>query len=171
MPRRPRNQKRTLLPDPIYNNISVHMLINRILKSGKKTVAYQIVYKSFKEIEALTGKSPVGVFETALDNVTPKVKIKPRRRGGAIQLVPRLLRPTDQPKVTAFKWILEACEKRAGQEMVTKLKNEIIDAYKNQGFAIRKKEEFHKLAVNNAMYARKPQNIINAINPETQASV
>jgi small subunit ribosomal protein S7 len=168
MPRRPKNKKRTLLPDPIYNNVSVHMLINRVLKSGKKTVAYRIVYNAFKEIEAITGKNPVGVFETALDNVSPKVKIKPRRRGGAIQLVPRLLRPTDQPKVAAFKWILEACEKRAGQEMVTKLKNEIIDAYKKQGFATRKKEEFHKLAVGNAMYARKPQNIINAINQETQ---
>lgn len=168
MPRRPKNEKRTLLPDPIYNNISVHMLINRVLKSGKKSVAYRIVYEAFKEIEASTGKNPVGVFETALDNVTPKVKVKPRRRGGAIQLVPRLLRPTDQPKVAAFRWILEACGKRSGQGMVSKLKNELIDAYKNQGLATRKREEYHKLAVTNAMYARKPQNIINAINQATE---
>jgi small subunit ribosomal protein S7 len=167
MPRCSRVKKRTLLPDPIHKNVSVHIIINRLLKSGKKTIALSIVYDAFQEIEYTTGKNPIEILETAVDNVTPKVKINSRRRGGAIQLVPRLVRPTDYPKVSAFKWILEACEKRVGQKMHNKLKNEIIDAYKKQGLAIKKKDEFHKLALSNAMYARKPQNIINAISQVT----
>ena len=92
MPRHPLKNKRTLLPDPIYNSVSVHMLINRVLKSGKKSLAYRIVYNSLKEIGEAVGQNPVEVFETALDNVSPRVEIKPRRRAGAIQLVPRVLR-------------------------------------------------------------------------------
>ena len=164
MPRRPLSKKRTLLPDPIYNSVSVHMLINRVLKSGKKSVAYRIVYNALKEIGDTTGKSPVEIFETPLNNVTPRVEVKPRRRAGSIQMVPRVLRTSDRSKAGALRWILEGCHKRSGQPMVNRLKNEIIEAYKKTGYAIRKKEELHKLAVNNAMYARKPQTVINAVN-------
>jgi small subunit ribosomal protein S7 len=166
MPRRA-YKKRTLLPDPIYNSVSVHMLINRVLKSGKKSVAYRIVYNCLKELGDNTGKNPVEVFEKALDNITPRVEIQPRRRGGAIQLVPRVLRVGDRSKANALRWILEACDKRSGQPMANKLKNEIIEAYKKTGYGIRKKDELHKLALNNAMYARKPQIILNAINQVT----
>nr|ALO20997.1 ribosomal protein S7 [Microglena monadina] len=164
MPRSYRVKKRTLLPDPVYNNVLVHAIINRILKSGKKTLAYKIVYDGFKNIEYTTGKNPIEIFETAIDNLTPKVMLKPRRRSGAMQLVPRLVRPTDHPKVLVLKWIIDAAHKRLGEKMVNKLKNEIIDAYKKQGAALKKKDEYHKIAITNAMYARKPQNIINAIN-------
>ena len=163
MPRRPLNKKRILLPDPIYNSVSVHMLINRVLKSGKKSVAYRIFYNALKEIGEATGKNPVEFFEKALDNVTPRVEVKPRRRAGAIQLVPRVLRAGDRSKATALRWVLEGCHKRSGQPMLNRVKNEIIDAYKKTGYAIRKKDELHKIAVNNAMYARKPQTVINAV--------
>lgn len=164
MPRRPLKKKRTLLPDPIYNSISVHMLINRVLKSGKKSIAYRIVYNALKEIGDNLGKNPVEIFEQALDNATPRVEVKPRRRAGAVQLVPRVLRAGDRSKASSLRWILEACNKRSGQPMVNKLKNEIIEAYKKTGYAIRKKDELHKVAINNAMYARKPQTVINAVN-------
>lgn len=167
MPRRPLTKKRTLLPDPIYNNLSVHMLINRVLKSGKKSVAYRIVYNALKEVGDSTGKNPVEVFETALDNVSPRVEVKPKRRAGAVQLVPRVLRTGEGTKASALRWILEACDKRSGQPMVNKLKNEILEAYKKTGYAIRKKDELHKVAVANAMYARKPQMVINAVNQIT----
>lgn len=163
MPRRPLNKKRILLPDPVYGSISIHMLINRVLKSGKKSVAYRIVYNALKEIGENTGKNPVEVFEKALDNVTPRVEVKPRRRAGAIQLVPRVLRAGDQSRATALRWVLEGCHKRSGQPMLTRLKNEILEAFKKTGYAIRKKDELHKIAVNNAMYARKPQVVINAV--------
>ena len=167
MPRRPLSKKRTLLPDPIYNSVSVHMLINRVLKSGKKSVAYRIVYNALKEIGDTTGKSPVEIFETALNNVTPRVEVKPRRRAGSIQMVPRVLRTSDRSKAGALRWILEGCHKRSGQPMVNRLKNEIIEAYKKTGYAIRKKDELHKVAIANAMYAKKPQSVINAINQIT----
>ena len=147
MPRRPLNKKRTLLPDPIYSSVSVHMLINRVLKSGKKSVAFRIVYNSLKEIGETTGKNPVEIFEKALYNITPRVEVKPRRRAGAIQLVPRVLRAGDSTKATALRWILEGCHKRAGQPMVNRLKNEIIEAYKKTGYAMKKRDELHKLAV------------------------
>lgn len=164
MPRRPLNKKRILLPDPIYNSVSVHMLINRVLKKGKKSVAYRIVYNALKEIGDTSGKNPVEIFEKALDNITPRVEVKPRRRAGAIQLVPRVLRTGDRSKATALRWILEGCYKRSGQSMVNRLKNEILEAYKKTGYAIRKKDELHKIAINNAMYTRKPQTVINAVN-------
>jgi small subunit ribosomal protein S7 len=167
MPRRPLNKKRILLADPIYGSVSVHMLINRVLKSGKKSVAYRIVYNALKDIGESTGKNPVEVFEKALDNVTPRVEVKPRRRAGAIQLVPRVLRAGDRSKATALRWVLEGCHKRSGQPMLNRLKNEILEAYKKTGYAIRKKDELHKIAVNNAMYARKPQTVINAVNQIT----
>lgn len=168
MPRRPINKKRTLLPDPVYNSISIHMLVNRVLKSGKKSVAYRIVYNALKEIGDVTMKNPVEVFEKALENITPRVEVKPRRRAGAIQMVPRVLRlganTSNRAKANTLRWIMEGCDKRSGQPMVTKLKSEILDAYKKTGYAIRKKEELHKIAIANAMYAKKPQVIINAIN-------
>jgi small subunit ribosomal protein S7 len=167
MPRRPLTKKRTLLPDPIYQNISVHMLINRVLKSGKKSVAFRIVYNALKEVGDTIGKNPVEIFEKALENASPLVEVKPRRRAGAVQLVPQVLRAGDRSRAVALRWILEGCKKRSGQPMINKLKTEILDAYKKTGYALRKKEELHKLAINNAMYARKPQIIINAVSQLT----
>ena len=163
MPRHPLKKKRTLLPDPIYNSVSVHMLINRVLKKGKKTLAYRIVYDSFIDIGKTLGQNPVEVFEIALDNITPRVEIKPKRRGGSIQLIPRLLRRGDRSKATALRWIIESCTKRSGQTMQNRLKTEVLEAYKKTGYAHRKKEELHKLALNNAMYSKKPHLILNAI--------
>ena len=76
MPRRPINKKRTLLPDPVYNSVSIHMLVNRVLKSGKKSVAYRIVYNALKEIGDVTKKNPVEVFEKALDKVPPSLTVQ-----------------------------------------------------------------------------------------------
>lgn len=140
------------------------MLVNRILKKGKKAVAYRIVYNALKEIGDVTKKNPIEIFDIALANITPRVEVKPRRRAGAIQMVPRILRLGDRAKANSLRWIMEACEKRSGQPMVNKLKSEILDAYKKTGYAIKKKEELHKIAISNAMYAKKPQVIINKIN-------
>lgn len=167
MPRRPLTKKRKLLADPFYNSIALHMLINRVLQSGKKSVSYKILYTAFKEIGDSTGKNPIEVFDQALENATPHVEVKPRRRSGAIQLVPRVLKVCDRSKASALRWILEGCKKRAGQRMVDKVKIEIVEAYKKTGYAIRKRDELHKVAISNAMYARKPQAVINAVNQAT----
>jgi len=164
MPRRPIKQKRVLLPDPVYNSISVHMLVNRVMKSGKKSLAYKIVYTTLKEIGETTQKNPVEVFDLALENVMPKVEVKPRRRAGSVQMVPKVLHSVERGQANALRWILESCEKKSSKGMVSKLKSEILDAYEQKGNAIKKKEELHKIAANNAMYSNRPQLILNVLN-------
>ncbi len=163
MPRRPLKKKRVLLPDPIYNSISVHMLVNRVMKSGKKSVAYRIVYNALRNIGEVTQKNPVEVFEIALENVMPKVDVKPRRRAGSVQLVPRVLRSTERGKATALRWMLDACEKKSNKTMILRLQTEILDAFEKKGNALKKREELHKIAANNAMYAKRPQTVLNAV--------
>lgn len=167
MPRRPLKKKRTLLPDPVYNSISVHMLVNRVMKSGKKSIAYKIVYSALRNIGDVTGQNPVEVFDTALENIMPKVEVKPRRRGGAVQLIPQVLRSTERGKATALRWMLGACEKKSNKSMITRLQTEILDAFEKKGNALKKREELHKMAVSNAMYARRPQTILNAVSQLT----
>jgi len=167
MPRRPLRKARVLAPDAIYNSTSVHMLVNRVMKSGKKSIAFRIVYTALREIGEVIQKNPVEVFEKALENITPRVEVKPRRRAGTIQLVPRVLRESDRGRATALRWLLEACDKRGGQSMMSKLKLEILEAYKKTGVAIRKRDELHKIAVNNAMYAKRPQTVLNAVSEVT----
>nr|YP_003795487.1 ribosomal protein S7 [Floydiella terrestris]ACZ58460.1 ribosomal protein S7 [Floydiella terrestris] len=156
-------QKRVLLPDPVYNSLSVQMLVNRVLKSGKKSVAYRIVYSVLKKLSESTNENPVFVWEKALSNVQPRVEIKPRRRGGAIQQVPYVVHSVDRAQATAIRWVLLACQKRSGKDMITKLLSEILEASKKSGAAFRKKEELHKTALANQMNARKPEKIVKAI--------
>jgi len=163
MPRRPLKKKRVLLPDPIYNSISVNMLVNRVMKKGKKSLAYKIVYNTLKNIGETTQKNPVEVFEMALENVMPTVEVQPKRRAGAVQMVPMILRSVERGQVNALRWILEACEKKSAKSMVQKLQTEILDAYEKKGNAMKKREELHKLAANNAMYSNRPQIILNAV--------
>ena len=103
------------------------------------------------------------IFEIALENVMPKVEVQPRRRAGSVQMVPSILRSIERGQATALRWILESCEKKSAKSMVVKLQTEILDAYEKKGNAIKKKEELHKLAVNNAMYSKRPQIILNAV--------
>ena len=163
MPRRPLKKKRVLLPDPIYNSISVNMLVNRVMKKGKKSLAYKIVYNTLKNIGETTQKNPVEVFEMALENVMPTVEVQPKRRAGAVQMVPTILRSVERGQSNALRWILEACEKKSAKSMVQKLQTEILDAYEKKGNAMKKREELHKLAANNAMYSNRPQVILNAV--------
>lgn len=163
MPRRPIKKKRSLLPDPVYNSLSVHMLVNRVMNSGKKALAYKIVYNTLREIGDATQKNPVEVFEMALENVMPKVEVKPRRRAGSVQMVPKVLRSPEKGKASALRWVLDSCQKKSSKSMVARLKIEILDAYEKKGNALKKKEELHKIAASNAMYAKRPQTILNAV--------
>jgi small subunit ribosomal protein S7 len=163
MPRHPIQKKRTVFPDPIYNSLTVHMLVNRVMKNGKKSLAYKIVYNTLKNIGLSTEKNPVEVFEIALENVMPKVEVQSRRRAGSVQMVPSLLSSVDRGQATALRWILDSCEKKSAKSMVVKLQTEILDAYEKKGNAMKKKEELHKLAVSNAMYSKRPQIILNAV--------
>nr|AYQ94956.1 ribosomal protein S7 [Oedogonium angustistomum] len=165
-------KKRILLPDPIYNSISVHMLVNRVLKNGKKSLAYKIVYSVLRKISDNTNQNPLEIWEKALNNVKPRVEVKPRRRAGSIQQVPAPLHSRERAYAIAIRWILAACRKRSGKNTITKLVSEISEAAAKGGMAFRKKEELHKIALTNQMNSRNPEIIVQAIigQPDNQDS-
>jgi small subunit ribosomal protein S7 len=152
MSRRSTSEKRTGKPDPIYRNRLVNMLVNRILKHGKKSLAYKILYKAMKNIKQKTKKNPLSVLRQAIRRVTPNVTVKARRVGGSTYQVPTEIKST-QGKALAIRWLLKSSRKRPGRNMAFKLSYELIDAAKDNGDAIRKKEETHRMAEANRAFA------------------
>ena len=145
-------EKKIAKPDPIYRNRLVNMLVNRILKNGKKSLAYQIFYKAIENIKRKTKKNPLFVLRQAISKVTPNVTVKARRIGGSTYQIPLEIRSI-QGKGLAIRWLLSASRKRSGQDMAIKLSYELIDAAKDNGIAIRKREETHKMAEANRAFA------------------
>ena len=145
-------EKKIAKPDPIYRNRLVNMLVNRILKNGKKSLAYQIFYKAIENIKRKTKKNPLFVLRQAISKVTPNVTVKARRIGGSTYQIPLEIRSI-QGKALAIRWLLSASRKRSGQDMAIKLSYELIDAAKDNGIAIRKREETHKMAEANRAFA------------------
>jgi small subunit ribosomal protein S7 len=152
MSRRNRAQRILAQPDPIYNSRLVTLLISRILKSGKKSLAQRIVYKSLEIISDKTEENPVLILEKAVKNVTPQVEVKARRVGGSTYQVPIEIRAYRGTNVS-LKWITEFSRDRAGKTMSFKLANEIMDAAKEAGNSIRRKEQTHKMAEANKAFA------------------
>lgn len=144
--------KKTAKSDPIYHNRLVNMLVNRILKHGKKSLAYRILYRAMRKIQRKTKKNPLVVLRQAIRGVTPKVTVKARRKSGSTYQVPIKIRST-KAKILAIRWLLGASRKRPGRNMDLKLSYELINAAKKQGHAIRKKEETHKMAEANRAFA------------------
>nr|YP_009727726.1 ribosomal protein S7 [Dacrydium elatum]QHX99759.1 ribosomal protein S7 [Dacrydium elatum] len=128
------------------------MLVNRILKHGKKSLAYRILYRAMRKIQQKTEKNPLVVLRQAIRGVTPKVTVKARRKSGSTYQVPIKIRST-KAKVLAIRWLLGASRKRPGRNMDLKLSYELINAAKKQGSAIRKKEETHRMAEANRAFA------------------
>lgn len=130
------------------------MLVNRILKHGKKSLAYQILYRAMKQIQQKTEKNPLSVLRKAVRKVTPQIVVKTRRARGSTRRVPVEIR-SKQGKVLAIRWLLEASRKRSGQNMAFKLSSELMDAAKKKakGGAIRKKEETLSMAKANRTLA------------------
>lgn len=153
MSRRRTAKKRLLTPDPVYDSRLVHMFVNRIMKSGKKSLAYKICYEAMTDILESTKQDPVLILEQAIRNATPVVELKARRVGGATYQVPIEVQP-ERGSALAIQWILNAARSRSGRDMVSKLKGEILDAAKNIGGAIRKRDEVHKMAEANKAFAK-----------------
>ena len=151
MSRRKKAKKRVILQDPIYNSILVSMLINKILVEGKKTIAQRIMYEAMKNINQSTNQDPLEVLKKAIVNVTPKIEIKARRVRGATYQVPREIKP-ERGNSLALKFIIKSARNRPGKNMISKLGNEIIDAYNNIGNSVKKKEEIHKMAEANKAF-------------------
>lgn len=152
MPRRNQPPKRKVIPDMKYNSINVTMFINRMMKSGKKSVATGVMYDAFDLIEERTKRNPLEVFEQALRNATPAIEVKPRRVGGSTYQVPVEVE-LERGRSLAMRWILGAARTRAGRGMASKLAGELMDAASNQGNAIKKRDETHRMADANKAFA------------------
>ena len=152
MSRRSKAKRILAEPDPIYSSRLVTLLISRILQSGKKSLAQKIVYNALELISSKTEENPVLVLEKAVKNVTPQVEVKARRVGGSTYQVPIEIRAYRGTNVS-LKWITEFARTRSGKSMSLKLSNEIMDAAKETGNSIRRKEQTHKMADANKAFA------------------
>ena len=152
MPRRYRPEKRAVEPDLRYNNEHVSMFVNRLMKHGKKSTAQRVLYDSFEIIEARANRPAIEVFEQALENVMPRVEVKPRRVGGATYQVPI---PVDGHRQISLsmRWLLAAARSRGGRSMAEKLANEFMDAVNNQGAAVKRRDDTHRMAEANRAFS------------------
>ncbi|NWG38823.1 MAG: 30S ribosomal protein S7 [Hydrogenophilaceae bacterium] len=152
MPRRREVEKREILPDPKFGNIEVSKFMNAIMISGKKSVAERIVYGAFDQISKKSGKDPLEVFSTAMNNVRPIVEVKSRRVGGANYQVPVEVRPSRRTAL-AMRWVRDAARKRGEKSMGARLAGELLDAAEGRGAAMKKREEVHRMAEANKAFS------------------
>ncbi len=146
-------KRRKIKPDAVYNSVLVSRLINNLMKGGEKAMAEKIVYKSFDNIKKDLKKEPKEVFESAIENIKPKLEVRPRRVGGVNYQVPMQV-PEYRQESLAIKWLVTgARNRRSKEEFMDALKDEILEAYKETGFAIRKRDEVHKMAEANKAFA------------------
>ena len=138
--RRRRAEKRLVIPDPKYKNLAVSKFINIVMTRGKKATAEK------------TGKNALEVFQKAMDNARPQLEVKPRRIGGATYQVPIDVK-ADRGVSIAMRWVRNFARVKKGMPMETKLANEILDAYKGEGSAIKKRDDTHKMAEANKAFA------------------
>ena len=152
MPRKGNTPKRTVLPDPVYNDIKVSKLINNIMLDGKKGVAQKITYDAFDIIKERTNEEPLDVFYKALENVMPMLECKARRVGGANYQIPMEVRP-DRKLTLGLRWIVNFSRSRSERTMKERLAGELMDAANATGGAFKKKEDMHKMAEANKAFA------------------
>ena len=152
MPRKGSVPKRDVLPDPVYHSKTVTKFINKVMLSGKKSVAERVVYDAFETIRAKTGKDPLEVFETALKNVMPVLEVRARRVGGANYQVPMEVRPARR-QTLALRWLTLYSRSRGERTMAERLAGELMDAANNTGSAVKKREDTHKMAESNKAFA------------------
>jgi small subunit ribosomal protein S7 len=154
MSRRTRAEKRKLIPDARFKNTQVTQLINVVLKKGKRDKAEKLVYYAMEHLKKKAGAKDdeVTLFKAALENIRPSVEVKSRRVGGANYQVPMEV-PHLRSTALALRWLVEAADKRGEKDMAHKLGSELLQAYNNEGAAIRKKIETHKMAEANKAFA------------------
>ncbi len=152
MPRRYRPSKREIDPDAKYNSVVVAKFINKLMKGGKKSLAARILYNSFDIIEERMKKSPLDVFEQAIENAGPVLEVKPRRVGGATYQIPMEV-PPDRRFSLAVRWLLQSARSRSGKSMAEKLANELMDAAQGTGASIKKRDDTHRMAEANRAFA------------------
>lgn len=155
MPRTGAIRKRRLEPDLLYQSLLVTRLINRVMRSGKKTVAQRQVYRAFDLVKEKTKKNPLEMLTQALDNIKPNMEVKPRRVGGASYQVPMPVRG-DRKEALAIRWLIQTAKKRPNKEyhhFYEKLAAEVLAAAKKEGGAIQKKQEIERMAEANRAFS------------------
>ncbi len=149
---RKKKTRHQIPPDSVYNNVTVARFINQVMRQGKKTIARKIVYKSLDIIKEKTKKDPLEVFEQALANAAPSLEVKPKRIGGATYQVPREVK-RERRLTLAMRWIIKAAKLKKGKSMKEKLAEELIGAANNTGWAVKKREDTHRMAEANRAFA------------------
>ena len=144
--------KRIIAPDPKFSSVAIAKLINYVMERGKKSTAQAVIYNCFAIISEKTKQNPMDVFDKAMKNVTPILEVRSRRVGGANYQVPVEVRG-DRKLTLAYRWLLIAARDRKGKPMAEKLADELIAASKNEGTAIKKREDVHRMAEANRAFA------------------
>ncbi|HHT73188.1 MAG TPA: 30S ribosomal protein S7 [Firmicutes bacterium] len=152
MPRKGSVPKRQVIPDPVYGNELVTKFINAIMYDGKRGTAEAIMYGALELAAEKLGKQPVEVLNEAMNNVMPVLEVKPRRVGGATYQVPVEVR-ANRRQALAIRWLVQYARLRGEKTMIEKLAGELMDAVNNQGGAVRKKEDTHRMAEANKAFA------------------
>ncbi|SMO91637.1 30S ribosomal protein S7 [Fodinibius sediminis] len=150
--RRKTADKRDVQPDPVFGDKLVTRFVNNLMRDGKKNVARKILYQAFEIIEEKTGEEGMEVFKNALSNVSPVVEVRSRRVGGSTYQVPVEVRP-DRGTALGMRWIISASSGRNDKSMARRLSRELLDAANNEGGAVRKKDEVHRMAEANKAFA------------------
>lgn len=150
--RKKRSYKRDFKPDFKYKSIAVSRFINYLMKNGNKSIAQKCLYDSFDIIKKRTNQEPLEVFDKAIENASPLVEVVSRRIGGANYQVPREVR-RERKFILAARWIIQAARSKKGKRMAEKLAEEILAASKNEGTAIKKKQDTHRMAEANRAFA------------------
>jgi small subunit ribosomal protein S7 len=144
--------KREVVPDARFQSVIISSFINRIMGRGKKSTATTLVYGAMDIISEKTGKNPMEVLDQAVKNVGPSMEVRPRRVGGATYQVPMEV-SQDRRTTLAMRWIIDASRARSGKSFAEKFAAELIDAAGNQGTAVRKRDETHKMAEANRAFS------------------
>ncbi len=152
MSRRHRAEKREVLPDPKFQDLTLTKFMNYIMVDGKKSAAEVIVYGAFDLIEEKARREPLRLFHDALENVSPAIEVRSRRVGGATYQVPVEVRP-DRRKALAIRWLVAAARARNETTMRERLAGELLDAANNRGSAVKKREDTHRMAEANRAFS------------------
>ncbi|KKU06317.1 MAG: 30S ribosomal protein S7 [Parcubacteria group bacterium GW2011_GWA2_45_30] len=150
--RRKRKFTREIIPDTKYSNVAIAKFINYVMRKGKKSTAQKVVYRAFDTIEKKYQQDPLVVFDSAMKNASPQMEVRPRRIGGATYQVPREVRPGRKMALT-YRWIIAAARSKKGKPMHEKLAEELLAASKNEGAAIKKRMDMHRMAEANKAFA------------------
>ncbi len=153
MSRRKRTYKREVIPDPVFKDLVIAKLINKIMERGQKATAQKLFYGALEE---LTGKvpneEPINIVKKAIENTKPSIEVRSRRVGGATYQVPTDVRPSRRLSL-AMRWLVEFSRKRGEKDYSKRLAAELLDAFNNRGNAIKKKEDVHKMADANKAFS------------------